>query len=324
MLEIFRNNHFITNLLLLPYIFILRLHTLVFPASYYFDDPSNSFLSNTLFKGLTSPIYQSISGILLVFIQALIVNYIFNYHKYSRDITLFAGLFYALFVSINPATNSFNPVLISNTFVLLALHNLLKSSRSSQAAPYIFNCGFFIGLAGLLYTPYMILFVFGMLSLIVVRSFKIIEKIQYTAGFITPLYLIGVILYWNGADLSSLRLLKGIFFSFPSPEYPILVFRLMPAFIIMLMILFALVQYGSVTGRKNVQVQKKSDILYWLLLFSLISFLIFQTQGQLHLLTVCIPVALLTAVFVSDSKRKVAVELLHLLVLIFAGLAQYG
>lgn len=324
MLEIFRNNHFITSLLLLPYIFILRLHTLIYPVAYYFDDQSNSFLTHFLFGGFNNPYYQSIVAVLLVFIQSVLVNYIFVYHKYCREITLFAGLFYALFVSINPATNLLNPVLIANTFVLLALHNLLKSSRIAQAAPYIFNSGFFIALAGLIYTPYTILFIFGVLALIVVRSFKIQEKLQYLAGFVTPVYLLAVLLYWNDADLGKLKLLKGVFFNIPTPEYPVLFFRLMPVFMILLSIPFVLLQYNNLTGRKNVQVQKKSDILYWLMLFGLVSYLLFQNQGQYHFLTLAVPVAILTGMFVSDSKKRVAAELIHLMILIFAGISQYG
>lgn len=310
--------------MLLPYVVLLRLHTLIYPVPYLFPEEFNSYFSEWLFSGFINPISQAVASILLVFIQALLINQLFIYHKISRETTLFAGLVYALFVSVNPLTNYFSPLLVANTFVILGLYNLLKTFKVADAGALIFNSGIFIGLASVLYTPYSILLFFGIIALLVIRSFRIKEKLQYFAGILTPYYLLGVLLYWNDTNIENLNFISGIFFHLPSLELPINILRLFPALALLLMIPVCIFMYGNLSGRKNVQIQKKIDIIFWLLAFVFISFLLFRTEGQFHLLALAIPLSLLMGILMSESRRYILFELWHLLFILIAGISQYG
>lgn len=75
--------------------------------------------------------------------------------------------------------------------------------------------------------------------------------------------------------------------------------------------------------KKIIQVQKKVAVLYWILLYSLISFLIFSTDGSMHLLTLAIPLSILTGILISDSKSKISHELLHFMILGLILLTQF-
>ena len=324
MLELFRKNIYLNSLMLLPYTVLLRLHTLIFPVSYQFPEAYNSYFSEWLFSQFTHPILQSVGAILIIFIQALIINHLFVYHKVSRESTLFAGLLYILFVSVNPETNYFSPLLVANTFIILALHNLLKTFKITNAGALIFNAGIFIGLASVFYTPYAILAVFGILSLLIIRSFRLREKLQYLAGILTPYYLLVVLFYWTDTNIEHLNFIKGIFFNLPSVRYPINLISVMPALILLLLIPTILINYGIISGKKNIQLQKKIDIIYWLMLFVLLSFLLFSTEDQFHLLALAVPLSLITAILMSESKRSILFELCHLAALIVAGIAQYS
>ncbi len=187
MLEIFRKNLFINSLLLLPYIILVRLATLFYPQKYQVQETSNEILKG-LYSFIDFPVLQSIIAILLIFIHAIIINHTFIKHRLSREITLLPGLIYVVFVTVVTDFTVLHPALLGNTFIIFALMNLFKTYKLPNAAACIFNAGFYISVASLFYTPYVFMVFFGIIILLILRSFKLLEKLQYFLGFLYHIY----------------------------------------------------------------------------------------------------------------------------------------
>jgi hypothetical protein len=217
--------------------------------------------------------------------------------------------------------NALLPVLVANTFMLLALKNILDTLKNNQATSYIFTSGFMIGVASLFYSPYFTFIVFGVISLLQLRSFKILEKLQFFIGIFIPYYFLFAYRYWNDIPFVELNFIKNIFFRWPALNVNSLLILYVSAIVLIISVVFSIVNYGNITSKKAVQTQKKIDIIYWFMLFCLLSFLIFSTENTSHLITLAIPLAILTSIAASESKNRIFYELLHifLIALIFIG-----
>jgi hypothetical protein len=124
-------------------------------------------------------------------------------------------------------------------------------------------------------------------------------------------------------SLMDMSVLKEVFFRLPLFESNFLIVNYFSIGFILLSVLVCIFNYGTLTGKKIIQVQKKVAVLYWILLYSLISFLIFSTDGSMHLLTLAIPLSILTGILISDSKSKISHELLHFMILGLILLTQF-
>ncbi len=120
-----------------------------------------------------------------------------------------------------------------------------------------------------------------------------------------------------------ISVLKELFFRLPFFESNFLIVNYISLGFILFSVLVCILNYGTLTGKKIIQVQKKVAVLYWILLYSLISFLIFSTDGSMHLLTLAIPLSILTGILISDSKSKISHELLHFMILGLILLTQF-
>ena len=322
MIEIFRKNLFINSILLLPYIFVLRLSTLIHPAVYTLGPNANVF-QKIIFFNLSDPLVQNIFANLLIFGQALLINHIFIKNRLSKNVTLFPGLFYVIFITIINENNLLTPILIANTFIILAVLNVLETYKLPQATVYIFNTGFILGLASLFYSPYFAFILFGIIALLQLRSFKITEKIQFFIGFAVPYFLLFTYRYWNGISFVDLDFIKEIFFRWPAFRTDGLITFYLCLSVIFISVLVVLFNFGSINGKKSIQAQKKIDIFYWVLLFCLLSFFIFSTPGLNHLMSLAFPLSVLLGCLVSDAKKYILLEIVHILVVSLIFITQF-
>lgn len=308
---------------MLPYICVVRLNTLISPRLYNGLDGSNGIISNQISTWIPNALVQNIFAIVLIFFQAVLINQIFIKNRLSKEITLFAGIGYIIFVSIISENSLLSPLLIANTFMILAVSNLLNSFKHPEATANIFNSGFFIGLAALIYTPYFIFTIFGLVSLMVLRSFKAIEKVQFFIGFSLPYFLSFTIKYWYDIKFSDFDFLTSLFFNLPAFSFNSYIIYYICILFVLLSVLVVLLKYNVLTSKKNVQSQKKVDIFYWLMLICFISFLVFKTEGSFHMLTLAIPLSMLLGILISDSKSKFLFEIVHLIFISVIMISQF-
>lgn len=258
---------------------------------------------------------QNIMASILIFVQVLLINYIFIKHRLSREITLFAGLFYVLFVSVIAENCYLSNILIANTFIILAFKNILETYKVPQATAQIFNTGLMIGVASLFYSPYFAYLIFGVIALLQLRSFKILEKFQFFIGAGIPYFLLFTYRYWNDIPFVDIDFIRDIFFRWPSISSEELLIFYFAVLILLSGVIVSIFNYGTFTAKKTIQTQKKIDLVYWMLIFSLISFLIFSSERANHLISLAFPLALLIGISVSDTKNRIFYELLHIVLL---------
>ncbi len=319
MLSIFRTNQLAVSLLLLFFLAGLWAHTFVFPADWV--APDHGWLSKVVYGWIGKQSWLAkVIAILLLFIQAALINLIAMGHRLDREINMYPGLFFVIFCSIIPGLLGLSPVHMGNLFILLALMNLLNAYKKPNVADSIFNIGLWIGVASLFYQPFLAFILFAFIGLQILRAYKFSERIILLSGVFVPYFLLGTYFFFIGHLDSFIDLQFSPFGKFKWLTQPLgldLVLQLGIIFILLVVIIFS---YGMHTSKKGIDVQKKIDIFYWMMFIAVLSFVVFPRLILDQLLLMAIPFGTLLALSFSSLANRWAESwffILLLLVLLF-------
>ena len=313
MISLFRRNIFINSILLLPYLFLIRIKTLVEPTSTVTDELDGT-LPAALLNGLQGEGFsQSIVSIFILFIDALLINRLVIKSHIGRENNLVSGMIFALLASILTQNLGLSAELMATPWILLSLQAIFNCYNNIKSADDIFLAGFYMSLASLFYAPLLLLLIFTFTALMIMRSFTGIERTQHLAGWIIPYFLVSSVEYY--LDLpSTLRFtsfLQGFgFFGVLAKGMNISALLVLAGLLIIL--LWALINFGNFLGKKVIAAQKRISILYWFLLFvGIIAFSQAHVDYPLILLF-NIPISIFATFSLMDMKNRIWPELIHL------------
>ncbi|HMS98069.1 MAG TPA: DUF6427 family protein [Saprospiraceae bacterium] len=313
MISLFRRNIFINSILLLPYLFLIRIKTLVEPTSTVTDELDGT-LPAALLNGLQGEGFsQSIVSIFILFIDALLINRLVIKSHIGRENNLVSGMIFALLASILTQNLGLSAELMATPWIILSLQAIFNCYNNIKSADDIFLAGFYMSLASLFYAPLLLLLIFTFTALMIMRSFTGIERTQHLAGWIIPYFLVSSVEYY--LDLpSTLRFtsfLQGFgFFGVLAKGMNISALLVLAGLLIIL--LWALINFGNFLGKKVIAAQKRISILYWFLLFvGIIAFSQAHVDYPLILLF-NIPISIFATFSLMDMKNRIWPELIHL------------
>lgn len=320
MLTVFRTNQIFTNVLLVFYILLLRFS--VFIADFEWFASGEGLFSKIVYDGIGSQtIWAQIVSILLLLIQGFLVNSIVVGNRMSNEANLFPGVFYVLISSALPDFLYLSPVLIGNTFVLIALVELFSIYKVPSCADRIFNVGFWIGIAGLFYFPFLMFFIFVFAGLNILRAFNIRERLMAFVGLIMPYLLVALYFYATGRleVFWEIHFTKNFgFFNFGSGGVNVSVKLVLFA----LLLIYVIFENRSYFAKKNIQVQKKISILYWILISALIGAFFQNNLSFEHFLMLAPPLGIFLGFSFTNMKSQWA-ESIHFLLVIGALALQF-
>jgi len=155
--------------------------------------------------GARIPIIYPTLAFLLLFIQALMLTRFVNTQRMLSRSTYFPGMAYLVITSLFPEWNHLSAPLIINTILLYVLARLFETYNQSNANGTIYNIGLSLGIASFLFFPSLTFVVWILLSLVVMRPFRINEWLICVLGITTPFYFYAAYLFladqWNWQTL---------------------------------------------------------------------------------------------------------------------------
>lgn len=321
MLTFFRTNQLLFSVLLLFYVGFL--HAGVFVNPVIWQPAGFGIFSQWVYHtiGATGTL-PSIIAMVLLLIQGTAINVIAANHRLADTVTLFPGLFYILIASALPEFLHLSPLHMANTFLLIAISELLKVYKNPSCANNIFNVGFWVAVASLFYPSYLIFIVFGLTGLNSLRAYSFKEWLMLLSGALVPYILMGTYTFWVdqfGAFLNLQFVQSFAFLDFLAQPAPDVYFKI--AFVD-LFLLVAVFSYNLYVFKKVMQVQKKISILYWALFWSGTT-LLFQADIQMdHMLIMAIPLGIMISLNFQAITNRWA-EALHLLIWVVILFFQY-
>ncbi len=152
------------------------------------------FLSKS---GAANPFLYSFLAFTLLFLQAIMITRFINSQRMTNKATYFPGMAYLLITSLFPEWNLFSAPLIVNTILLLVLTSLFKTYNQSNAKSSIYNIGLALGIATFIFFPSITFILWILLSLAIMRPFRLNEWVLCIVGLTTPFYFYAAYLIIN-------------------------------------------------------------------------------------------------------------------------------
>lgn len=295
--------------MLLPYAILLRLKSVLSSVSYTVLG-SESPLYIAFMSLFYSSLLQSLFSIFLVFIQAIAINRIVIRNRISTEQSLVPGLVYILFSSMFIEYSILSPVLVSTTFIIIALSNLFQIYGKKATTTHTFNVGFMISMASLFYYPSILFLIIGILGFIMLRSIMLKGLLQILIGALFPYYIVfAYAFYYNDLTMfNSLYTDKFYWFNgFSSVfEAPYYLYG-----IAILLTVFSLFNYTNNIKAKSIQTQEKIDLLYLFLLLFLIAAFIVNNYSMVYLQFIFVPLSIFFTLWLLKLKSTILIEFIH-------------
>jgi hypothetical protein len=303
--------------MLIFYILLLRFS--VFLAPFRWTPSGEGVFSEIVYTWIGSQqfISQAIA-ILLLLLQGFFVNVFCINHRLSNETTLFPGVFYVLMACFIPDFLYLSPVLLANTFFLIALNELFVTYKNPACADRIFNAGFWTGVASLFYFPYVFFLIVLIIGHNILRAFNFRELSMILTGMFMPYLLTALYFFWFdqldvfwehqfGRNIGLLSV--GIELQGWDGYLKPFIFFLLTGFVIF--------NNSAYLIKKNIQEQKKVNVLYWVLVSAGIA-APFQTGLTYeHFLLMAPTLGIFLALSFTSMKHQWA-EAIHFLLLVVA------
>jgi len=304
-LGIFRTNQLAANLLLIIYVLVLRVSGLIAVQSW--EPSSAGVLSNLVYDYVgTHGWLPDLLAIVLILIQAFLLNILSARFRISKEVTMFPGVFYILLMSTIPDFLHLSPILMGNTFLILALSNMFTTVKVQSSADSIFNVGFWLSVAGLFYFSNFLFLLFAIFGLSTLRNFRVNEFFMVIVGGLVPLFLGGTIAFFNDSFLSFYQI--SFFEGFGTLDFLWQTHwsNYVALGVFGLLILIGFLSFNVYFQKQNIRSQKIIQVLYYFIIFSLLTIFIQKGIRLEQLLLLSIPLALMLPLnFVNFRKKDI-------------------
>jgi hypothetical protein len=214
------------------------------------------------FEGLNH-FWRSIFAGIFVFVNAVLINFIFNKNNFFPKNTFFPSILYVTVMSFNHCFYEFNGIIIGHFLIILAINQLLNLEQNIDGRSNAFLTGFFFGIAATLHTPLLTSLPIVFFMVWVIRPFVIRETFLILFGFTTPL-LYGI----------SFNFLKDVniwvnplkdFIKYHEKEYVFLA----SSFALGILFLISLLAIRTKMSNSSIRLKKMVRILWFLVFYAL-------------------------------------------------------
>ncbi|MFY0687869.1 MAG: hypothetical protein JXQ90_11920 [Cyclobacteriaceae bacterium] len=134
---------------------------------------------------------------LVIFINATIFSVMMVRNKAFKENNYLIGLFYVLLMMAIPDFMSLSPMLMSSTFILLALNHVIRRIDNKVTDELFLFAGIYLGIATIIYVPAAIYFIVLLLSFILFSAPIARRILLYFYGYLLPILITAGLYYWN-------------------------------------------------------------------------------------------------------------------------------
>lgn len=314
MIQFFRQNNFLTTLLIIPYVFIVRM------ACFYLNqEPQPMDTGGILYSVFQSafenrPVFSHIVINFIIGFTAILVNRVVIKHRLTRYQSLIPGIVYVFLVSWLESFLAFTAIHIANFFVVIGILSVFKFSKKMSYSIVIFDGAFYFALAALFYTPYILYVIPALFGFMSLDRFGAREFANALVGVLVPFFIVSGLVYFYQQDYSLLDgygLNKTVFSWFKETS----LIDLVPLILYAMILMIVIISYASISKKTTLVVQKKINILYWFLLTSFLTIFFINEKNVENLLVLAIPSSIICGMLIERTKAPALEEFFHLALL---------
>ncbi|MFH2142704.1 MAG: hypothetical protein ABIJ97_09795 [Bacteroidota bacterium] len=214
------------------------------------------------------PLLLLIFNVLLITIQAFIINHYNAKHIFIEGKTYLPGILFILFSSVIMVNYPFHSIITANFFMLIGLNFLFNSYSDENYLTDTFMFGFFTGIACLFYFPYFLILIAVWIGNIIFNQFNLRKWIAHFIGFLSIAFItvsINFVFY----DLNDL--FKSIEYSMQSNHSELQFHDILFISFFILIIIFSFFHTLMVDYQKKIKSRKYSRFFLFISVFIVVA-----------------------------------------------------
>ncbi len=148
--------------------------------------------------GSGSGVVCSLLAFVLLYLQALLLNYLVAEYRMMPRPNYLPGMAFLLLTSLVPEWSYLSSPLVSLTFIIVILLLIFSLYNTAVARARIFNIGLLLGISSYFYFPSAAFLLCILLGLVILKPFRLNEMVLLLMGCLTPYYFIAAYLFLRG------------------------------------------------------------------------------------------------------------------------------
>lgn len=305
MLFLFRQKSIFSGILLLVLCFALKLPSILHEHAYaYIQTAPVARIVFPYIEGLSNHLLWSYLGnALIIYLQALLLNYIVSQHGILYKDTMLPGFFFVLLNSFYPQQAELTPQLISNTFIILLFQRLCFLYESVNPLLIVFDTGMYLGLGILFNYDLSVFLPFILISVVIFTSFNIRYLIISLIGIAVPLYFTVVAFYMNDNFNELMFYVRQSFEKQLLKTFHASVDTIIPGIILLPVALVSGFELQQHFFRNKVKTRRIIQSVGLMFLFGVFSLFIDNTSFIYAICYLSVPMSIVTAYYFISEKR---------------------
>ncbi|REJ80823.1 MAG: hypothetical protein DWQ44_04870 [Bacteroidetes bacterium] len=241
----------------------------------------------------------------MISFQAIYFNLVLNKHEVLYRNSYLPSLFFVLCISSFSEFIQVHPAHFVNLIMIRVFDKCFSMFKNEKAMSEIFDCGFLISIAVLLYFPAVLFVLVPMSAIVVLRAFNMREYIVLITGLALPFFFVSVAMFWGGNHIA---FWNSLISGFRNPNYS-LELNLDNAtkaviYMFAVMLLLSLIRIRKNYYKNAIRTRSYQQIIFFYLLLAITTFVFVKGMVIAHLPVLSIPAGVLLAYFFLTSKKR--------------------
>ncbi len=265
-----------------------------------------------------------IVAIFLTTIQSGIFNSFLLRIKAFNENTYIPALVYALLSCCFFDFFTLSPVLLSLTWILLAIRNIFYQVESESRDTNILGTGLLLGIASLFYLPSVVFLFSTIFSYILFSNLSIRKYLLLLYGLLLPVVLVSIIFYWFNGLSHFVNQFFLSFFSINNKPFLSIYALLFIGFLPLVIFLMAIVTVSQHSIRYTNYQSRLQRTMLAMLAGAVLSLFFIKERSAYHMLFLVPPMAFYITHFLLNVERKLLAEAYVVLLLFYLVIVNYG
>jgi len=318
LIRLYKSNYSLQIIILFVVAIVLWVQSFFHPTSSTHEITPAPFYNYLHYFLHRLPLLEVVLAFVLIIAQGFIINRILIINSIVRKNTLLPAFIYVVVMSQSTDLQTLYPALLSNLFLILLLHYMLKIFNETEAYVEILNAGFLVGIATLFYLPSVFFLAAIWLCFIIYTIFYWREWVISFLGVVIPYIFLFTFYFWF--DKMEFMFMKyyDFYTSFRELCFELNVYQFIILTLLMLFVLLGINRIILSLNSKTISIRKKSIIIIWFFIISLVP-LIYSSEPNIQNMALSfVPASCIIANYFDEIKKKPLIEILFLLTVLFA------
>ena len=317
MIKLFRSFSPVNIVWLAIFLFLMRIgfaSRMPDKAGFPFAELYSRLLIPVSQQPVISPLFNLFLASILIFLQAILINYLVNKHNLLGKSTFLPALMYITASGMFAPFLMLSPTMVCNLLLIWMLFKMFDLYKGDETKPISYDLGMIVAVGTMIYLPFIYIFLAIWIALIIFRPFDWREWVACIIGFITIFFFLAVYYYLNdklGQFYEIWRPLTTRFAIHVNINYYNYL-ELIPVIIILVLCFFTLQQNFY---KSYVQTRKSFQLLFFVFLIAAFSFYIRTGFYLDHFLLCAVPATIFFSYYFLNATGRWFYESLYILLL---------